>query len=100
MTPKEALDKVIEQVGGQAPFAVLLGKKTGHVYYWLKSGQLPAEHCPAAEGASRDAVARDESIGPVVTCEQLNPDVRWGVLRERGGPVSAEAGEAKTAVVG
>lgn len=73
MDPKAALEKAIALAGTQTAFAAALGPtiKTGHVYHWLKQGRLPAEHCPIVE----------EVFG--VRCEELRPDVAWGVLRNR-----------------
>ncbi len=44
---------------------------------WKKRGRVPAEHCPAIERAT----------GGAVRCEDLRPDIEWGVLR---APPSAQ----------
>jgi len=73
MTPKEALEKAIKVMGTQTALAAAIGGsvKTGHVYYWLEAGRVPAEHCPAIE----------RSTGGAVRCEELCPGVDWAVLR-------------------
>jgi DNA-binding transcriptional regulator YdaS (Cro superfamily) len=43
-----------------------------NVDYWLESGRVPADHCPAIERGTEGKVR----------CEDLRPDVQWGVLRE------------------
>lgn len=71
MTPKKALERAIKKAGTQTALAVLIGGdvKTGHIYYWLKNGVVPAEHCPAIER------------GTGIRCEDLCPGTDWAVLR-------------------
>jgi DNA-binding transcriptional regulator YdaS (Cro superfamily) len=38
---------------------------------WKARGKVPADHCPEIERLTKRAV----------TCEELRPDVNWGVLR-------------------
>ena len=46
------------------------------VWPWFNTDRdVPAEHCPAIERATA-------ASGSVVRCEELRPDVAWGVLRE------------------
>lgn len=62
-----------------ALFAKHLEVTKGAVGQWSLPGRrVPAEHCPAIEGA----------VNGAVTCEQLRPDVDWAVLRnsEAGKP--------------
>lgn len=75
MSPKEALERVVEIAGGQAAFARALGGKVKqqHVYYWLAKGQLPAEYCLAAEKISKREVMRYD----------LRPDVYPGKHNRR-----------------
>lgn len=75
MTPKEALETAIEVMKTQSALALAIGGtiKTGHIYYWLNAGQVPAEHCPAIERATAGKVR----------CEELCPGVDWAVLREQ-----------------
>lgn len=57
----------------------------GAVNQWCKGLRaVPAERCPAIEQATRER-------GGTVLCEELRPDVPWGVLRRD----SAEADPAK-----
>lgn len=90
MTPTEerqrdALQRVIETLKGQSAVARALGGsvKQGHVFYWLQTGRVPAEHCPTLELATTQAGAR-------VSCEELCEDVQWGVLRDQ--PAAANLG--------
>lgn len=78
---KDALRRAAKVLGGQAALAVAIGySDRRHVWPWFNTDrQIPAEHCPAIERATRE-------LGQVVTCEELRPDVPWGVLRE---PVAA-----------
>jgi DNA-binding transcriptional regulator YdaS (Cro superfamily) len=95
MTPKEALERAIAAKGSQTALAEALSQasgrdiKTGHIFYWLKAtqkpgGEVPSEHCPDIEAVTG-------LTDFPVTCEQLCPSVRWGVLRvgrPKGSPVS------------
>lgn len=45
-----------------------------HVEHWIKADRVPADKCPLIERATREH-------GQPVTCEELRPDVAWGVLR-------------------
>jgi DNA-binding transcriptional regulator YdaS (Cro superfamily) len=77
MTPKEALQKAIDLLKTQSALAAVIGGtvKTGHIYYWLNSGQVPAEHCPSIERATEGKVR----------CEDLCPGADWAYLREQTG---------------
>lgn len=83
MTPvehsqSEALSKACRIVGGQSALADLIGGKVkqAHVYYWLETGRIPAQHCPTIE---RETALR----GDVVRCEELNDQADWSVLRQQ-----------------
>lgn len=70
----DALTKAIDLFGSQAALASAIGVKQQNVWNWLnRGGGVPAEHCPAIEKATAGAVR----------CEELRPDVAWGVLREQ-----------------
>ncbi|WP_419187238.1 YdaS family helix-turn-helix protein [Caldimonas tepidiphila] len=43
---------------------------------WKARGRVPAEYCPGIEHFTRKR-------GEPVTCEQLRPDIPWGVLRDQ-----------------
>lgn len=86
MTPKNALEKAVDVCGGSAlKMAQKIGGKVvrQNVDYWLKSGSVPAEHCPAIERVTRAIAAEKGDAGLVVTCEELCPSVPWEVLREQ-----------------
>ena len=83
---KEALHRAAKVLGGQAAMAELLGYKDrrGVWPYFSTEREFPAEHCPDVEDATR-------AKGEVVTCEELRPDVKWGVLREQARAAKAKA---------
>jgi DNA-binding transcriptional regulator YdaS (Cro superfamily) len=93
MTPKEALEKAIDVATSQTALAAAIGGdvKTGHVYYWLKKGGVPAEYCPAIERECRRIAHEKGDATLIVTCEELCPDVAWGVLRHQATDTPAEA---------
>jgi DNA-binding transcriptional regulator YdaS (Cro superfamily) len=68
-----ALQKAIEAAGGQTALAKSIGVVQQLVWNWLNrsEGRVPAEHCIAIERAT----------GGAVRCEDLRPDIEWGVLR-------------------
>lgn len=78
---KEALRRAAAIVGGQAALAAELGfKDRRHVWPWFNTSRsVPAEHCPAIERLTRE-------MGAPVLCEELRPDIPWGVLRESASP--------------
>lgn len=75
---KTALRRAAEVLGGQAALASILGfSGRAAVWPWFNTDRkVPAEYCPAIEEATRAA-------GNPVACEDLRPDVKWGVLREQ-----------------
>ncbi|QAZ38449.1 Cro/Cl family transcriptional regulator [Methylibium sp. Pch-M] len=77
----DALSRAVEIAKGQAALASAIGVKQQHVWNWLSRGRVPAEHCPAIERATAGAVR----------CEELRPDVAWGVLREQVEPTPEPA---------
>lgn len=77
-----AIERAIKVLGSQAALATALGVKQPTVSEWLRGDRkVPAERCPQIERATSGAVR----------CEDLRPDVQWGVLRD-GAPEPAEAG--------
>lgn len=93
--------RAVKVLGGPSSTARILGLPGGRhqtVQSWIRN-RIPAEHCPAIERATRVA-------GQPVLCEELRPDVDWGVLRENqvevttlttgssDEPASTEAGGA------
>lgn len=70
-TKQEALEKVFEIVGSKSAVAKHFGILPYAVFKWQRSG-VPAERCPDIEALT----------GGKVTCEELRPDVNWGVLRK------------------
>lgn len=84
---KAALQRAARVLGGQAAMAALLGyaDRRGIWPYFNTNRQFPAEHCPAVERATREK-------GEVVRCEELRPDVAWGVLRNQVEPATDGVG--------
>ncbi|MBV8048082.1 MAG: helix-turn-helix domain-containing protein [Paludibacterium sp.] len=90
ITPeKAALKRAIEIVGGQSALAEKLGfQDRRRIWIWLNGDrQVPVEQCPEIELATRGKVR----------CEELRPDVKWHVLRERPKSAADTAPEAETA---
>lgn len=87
---RRALRRAAEVLGGQAALATACGfSDRRHVWPWLNTEKrsttwrVPAEHCPAIERATRERAAAEGDPSLIVTCEELRPDVAWGVLREQ-----------------
>ena len=81
LTPeRRALLRAAEILGGQSALASACGyPDRRHVWPWFNTDRrVPAEKCPAIERATREK-------GQPVLCEELRPDVAWGVLREQAG---------------
>lgn len=68
------LQRAIEVAGGLTRLADAIGVTPQRLLNWVDRG-VPAERCPDIERATREA-------GTAVTCEELKPDVNWGVLRQ------------------
>ena len=78
----ESIERAIKRLGSQAALAKALGVKQPTISEWLRGDrQVPAERCPDIERAT----------GGAVRCEELRPDVSWGVLREQFVPDAPEA---------
>lgn len=101
MTPveksqSEALLKACKVVGGQSALAALLGGKVkqAHVFYWLETGRIPAQHCPSIERETRRLADERGDAELVVTCEQLNDQTDWAFFRRENVESSATAAQA------
>jgi DNA-binding transcriptional regulator YdaS (Cro superfamily) len=91
-TPPEkvALARAAKTLGGQAALASALGfaNRTG-VWPWFNTDRrVPAEYCPLIERLTKE---RAVCPADVVLCEELRPDVAWGVLREQAAPIEKAA---------
>lgn len=76
------IDRAARVVGTQAAIAKGLNVSKTAVSQWKRQdGQVPAEHCPIIEEMTRGAVR----------CEELRPDIRWDVLRNKRGAKRARA---------
>lgn len=76
-TEPSAILRACAAIGGQAETARLLSVTPSAVNQWCRGiREVPAERCPEIE----------RGTGGAVRCEELRPDVAWGVLRESRGP--------------
>lgn len=76
----DAISRAIKILGSQAALASALGVKQPTISEWLRGERrVPAERCPEIERLT----------GGAVRCEDLRPDVAWGVLREQAAPVAS-----------
>jgi len=76
------IDRAAKLLGSQVALASALGVTKAAVGQWKDEGRrVPAEHCPSIERLT----------GGAVTCEELRPDVQWGVLRESSKGPQQEA---------
>ncbi len=66
------LNRAIDHFGGIVAAASRLNVKSYRTIQQWRLLRVPAEWCPIIE----------RETGGLVTCEQLRPDVEWGVLRE------------------
>lgn len=82
----EPLQRAIGTAGGVSALATLLGVSGSAPHMWLTREKVPAEHCPAIERETRRIAIEKDDASLVVTCEELRPDVAWGVLREQAAP--------------
>ncbi len=75
-----AISNACVVLGGQASLARKIGVSAPTVNQWISGHRpIPAERCPAIERATNGAVR----------CEDLRPDVEWGVLRHPVQPAAA-----------
>lgn len=90
MEPRDHLQRAIACLGGTTPLATAIGGnvKRQHVEYWLKNGNVPAQHCPAIERETRRVAAEQDDDALIVTCEQLCPGPAWEVLRLQAAPAT------------
>lgn len=88
MTPEEAFEKAIAQIGSMQLLADHLGITKGAVSQWKLDGRrIPAEHCPLIERLTAG----------FVRCEDLRPDVDWAYLRSTATPIDSSIAEAEAA---
>lgn len=70
----DSIERAAEILGSQSALADLCGVSKGAVSQWKDADrQVPAEYCPLIERATDGKVR----------CEDLRPDVEWGVLRDK-----------------
>lgn len=83
MEQKTPLERACEKVGGAVKLAQALEVSIQVVTNWKLRDRIPAEMCPRIEGLTG------------VRCEDLRPDVAWGVLREQSAPAPKEPAAAE-----
>lgn len=83
---RAALESAITAAGGITQLAKSLGVKSRGVVHSWRLNRVPAEYCPLIEKITG------------VQCEQLRPDVSWGVLRNP--PAANDAHAAQVAQQG
>ncbi len=77
MTP---IQKAINTAGNAHRLAIEIGVPPQSVFFWRNGDRrIPAEYCPRIELATHG----------LVRCEDLRPDVNWGVLRGTAQQVPA-----------
>lgn len=82
----QAIERAIKSFGSQVAMASALGVKQPTISEWLREERrVPAERCPDIERGTRERHALN-SEKPIVTCEELRPDVAWDVLRMQTAP--------------
>ena len=59
------LNRAISIAGSQSALARQINVKQAHIWYWLKTGRVPAEYALAIEAAT----------GGRVSCQELRPDI-------------------------
>ncbi len=70
----DSIDRAIAYFGSQTEMAAALGITQPTVSEWLHGvRQVPVERCLQIE----------EATGGAMRCEELRPDIPWGVLRKR-----------------
>lgn len=80
-TPKQAVERAISAAGGITKLAAALGLKSHAVINQWRLNRVPAEHCPDIERFTRKVAEEAGDASLIVRCEELRPDVSWGVLR-------------------
>lgn len=86
----EAVDRAVKSFGSQVALASALKVSQPTVSEWHRGQKrVPAERCPEIERGTR-ALNATNPDRPVVTCEELRPDVAWEVLRLQTAPTSQQ----------
>lgn len=71
--PIQALMRAVEMFGTRVKLAAAIGTTKASINNWLNEGELiPLKRCPEIERVTKGAVR----------CEELRPDLDWGVLRK------------------
>lgn len=79
--PLYELRRAAQAVDGMNALARSLDVAPSTPRMWIARGVIPAEYCPAIERATRAAAKAKNNKSLIVYCEDLRPDVDWGVLR-------------------
>lgn len=82
--PLTPIQRACKVCGSGTALASAINKSPQFVSQMVQGGRpVPAELCPVIERVTLER-------GEVVRCEELRPDVPWGVLREQAEPAKAE----------
>lgn len=65
--------EIITKLGGPTIVAASLGITSQAISLWASKNKIPAERCPELELLSQGTIK----------CEEMRPDVKWWVLREK-----------------
>jgi DNA-binding transcriptional regulator YdaS (Cro superfamily) len=84
-------------MGGVGALAAVLDVAPSAPSMWKARGNVPAEHCPTIERATRVKATEKGDPSLVVTCEELRPDVAWSVLRGPSADAAVQATGTTTA---
>lgn len=87
MTP---IQIAINSVGNAHRLAIDIGVPPQSVIFWRDGARrIPAEYCPRIEAATNG----------LVRCEDLRPDVAWGVLRCNTATTLVNTAQAATETI-
>jgi len=79
------IEKAISKAGSASSLAKAIGVPLQSVTFWRKGERrVPADYCPAIERFTAGSVR----------CEDLRPDVEWGILRSTPAPAQQESAVA------
>lgn len=74
---KDVINRAIKAAGGMAAFVEAVGAPSAKAVTAWKLTRVPAEYCPRIEKVTG------------IRCEELRPDIDWGVLRQNAQALEA-----------
>lgn len=79
------IERAIAKAGSASSLAKGIGVPIQSVFFWRKGERrVPADYCPAIERFTAGHVR----------CEDLRPDIPWGILRSTPTPAQQESAVA------